>query len=80
VASNSPDLKEGDWVSTQLGWREHSLVDAKAALPVDPARYRTATTPDFAGPLVRLQIGLEDTSDLIADLERGLAAFRAARG
>jgi cystathionine beta-lyase len=50
------------------------------ALPVDPARYRTATTPDFAGPLVRLQIGLEDPADLIADLERGLAAFRAARG
>lgn len=49
------------------------------ALPVDPARYRTATTPSFGGPLVRLQIGLEDPADLIADLERGLAAFRAAR-
>lgn len=48
------------------------------AIPVDPARYRTATTPDFAGPLVRLQIGLEDPADLIADLERGLDAFRAA--
>ena len=50
------------------------------AIPVDPAKHRSATTPDFAGPLVRLQIGLEDTGDLIADLERGLAAFRAARG
>jgi cystathionine beta-lyase len=50
------------------------------ALPIDPARHRTATTPDFAGPLVRLQIGLEDPADLIADLERGLAAFRAVRG
>ena len=50
------------------------------ALPVDPARYRSATTPDFAGPLVRLQIGLEDPDDLIADLSRGLAAFRHARG
>lgn len=49
------------------------------ALPVDPARHRSATTPDFAGPLVRLQIGLEDSADLIADLARGLAAFRAAR-
>jgi cystathionine beta-lyase len=49
------------------------------ALPIDPARYRTATTPSFAGPLVRLQIGLEDPADLITDLERGLAAFRAAR-
>ncbi|WP_375272720.1 cystathionine beta-lyase [Sphingomonas sp.] len=49
------------------------------ALPVDPARHRTATTPDFGGPLVRLQIGLEDPADLIADLARGLAAFRDAR-
>lgn len=48
------------------------------ALPVDPEKYRTATKPNFAGPLVRLQIGLEDVGDLIADLERGLARFRAA--
>jgi cystathionine beta-lyase len=27
---------------------------------------------------VRLHIGLEDAGDLIADLERGLAAFTAA--
>ena len=50
------------------------------ALPVDPERYRTATTPDFGGALVRLQIGLEDADDLIADLDRGLARFREARG
>jgi cystathionine beta-lyase len=50
------------------------------ALPVDPARHRTATTPAFDGPLVRLQIGLEDADDLIADLARGLDASRAARG
>ncbi|NTS66235.1 cystathionine beta-lyase [Sphingomonas sp. HHU CXW] len=50
------------------------------ALPIDPARYRTATRPDFAGSLVRLQIGLEDPADLIADLERGLAVFRATQG
>ncbi len=30
------------------------------------------------GPLVRLQIGLEDPKDLIADLERGLERLRAA--
>ncbi len=47
------------------------------AIPADPARIRTAAPRDFAGPMVRLQIGLEDTADLIADLERGLAAFRA---
>ena len=48
------------------------------AVPVDPHRYRTATTPDFVGPVVRLQIGLEEPADLIADLDRGLAAWRAA--
>ena len=36
VASNTADLSEGDWVSTQLGWREHCVVDAKGALKVDP--------------------------------------------
>lgn len=47
------------------------------ALPVDPQRYRTATTPEFNGPLVRLSIGLEDPADLIADLAAGLERFRA---
>ena len=46
------------------------------AIPADPARIRTAAPRDYAGPLVRLQIGLEDPDDLIADLDRGLAAFR----
>jgi len=50
------------------------------ALPVDPQRFRTATEWKAEGPVVRLQIGLEDPVDLIADLERGLAAFRDARG
>lgn len=50
------------------------------ALPVDPARYRTATRWDAEGPVVRLQIGLEDPADLIADLAAGLDRFRAARG
>ncbi|WP_326524920.1 cystathionine beta-lyase [Sphingomonas sp.] len=49
------------------------------ALPVDPARYRTATRW-ARGPLVRLNIGLEHPDDLIADLDRGFAAWRAARG
>ncbi|GAA0758412.1 cystathionine beta-lyase [Actinomadura yumaensis] len=34
--------------------------------------------PALEGELIRLHVGLEDPSDLIADLERGLAAFRAA--
>ena len=52
------------------------------AIPVDPAPIRTATPwpPAGADPAdrfgVRLSIGLEDPGDLIADLERGLAAWR----
>jgi len=46
-------------------------------LEVSP--YRTATTFAPGGPMVRFHIGLEDTGDLIADLERGFAALAAAR-
>ncbi|WP_277978555.1 cystathionine beta-lyase [Sphingomonas phyllosphaerae] len=46
------------------------------AVPIDPQRHRSATVCAFEGPLVRLQIGLEHPDDLIADLERGLAAWR----
>lgn len=35
--------------------------------------------PDLAGPLLRVHIGLESPEDLIADLDRGLAAWRAAK-
>ncbi|WP_439532717.1 cystathionine beta-lyase [Polymorphobacter sp.] len=48
------------------------------ALPVDFHGNRTATAPAFAGPLIRLSIGLEDPADLIADLEAGLARYLAA--
>jgi cysteine-S-conjugate beta-lyase len=50
------------------------------ALPVDPQKYRSATVWNAAGPVVRLQIGLEDPDDLIADLRAGLARFAAAKG
>jgi len=46
------------------------------ALPVQPEKYRSVVSWDKEGTLIRLQIGLEDTDDLIADLE---AAFIAAR-
>ena len=49
------------------------------ALPVDPARHRTATRWEAEGPMVRLHIGLEDPDDLIADLDAGLGRYRAAR-
>ena len=44
-------------------------------VPSDPATIRTATRWTDPDPLVRLSIGLEDPADLIADLERGLAAM-----
>lgn len=44
-------------------------------VPADPAAIRTATRWTDPDPLVRLSIGLEDPADLIADLERGLAAL-----
>jgi cystathionine beta-lyase len=40
-------------------------------VPGEPPR--SATNPDSGGPLVRLQIGLEDPDDLIADLANALA-------
>lgn len=46
--------------------------DAQLKVRADP--------PTLAGPLVRLHIGLEATADLIADLERGLAAYAASAG
>ena len=42
------------------------------------ARVRTATKWDPGGPCIRLHIGLEDTDDLIADLERGFDALGKA--
>ena len=42
------------------------------ALPIDPHRHRSVTRPP-AGAMIRLQIGLEDADDLIADLTQGFA-------
>ncbi len=47
-------------------------------LPFDCKAYRTATTPGFKGPTVRIHIGLEDLDDLKADLDAGFARLRAA--
>lgn len=46
------------------------------ALPVQPEKHRTATAWEKDGTLIRLQIGLEDTDDLLADIAQ---AFSAAR-
>ena len=49
------------------------------ALPTTGFLTRTANSGDFGGQAMRLHIGLEDTPDLIADLEDGLAVLNARR-
>jgi cystathionine beta-lyase len=49
------------------------------AIPFNCKSVRTATAWSPGGPTVRLHIGLEDVSDLIADLERGFAAMAAVK-
>jgi cystathionine beta-lyase len=44
----------------------------------DCAEYRTATQWAPGGPTLRFHIGLENVGDLIADLENGFAAMKAA--
>ena len=47
------------------------------ALPTTGHVTRTATPQRFAGPVARFHIGLEDTADLIADLEHAMGALHA---
>ena len=48
-------------------------------LPAHPRETRTATRWRDKGQLIRIHAGLEDVTDLIADLEDGLTRFGAAR-
>src|SRR5258708_2157286 len=48
------------------------------AINGDPQFAVRDRAPDFAGPMVRLSVGLEDPEDLIADLARGLTALEHA--
>ena len=48
------------------------------AIRTDPKNMRTATGWNPGGPLVRLHVGLEDSDDLIADLERGFTTLKAS--
>jgi cystathionine beta-lyase len=45
-------------------------------VPTTESITRTAGSGKFAGPVVRLHIGLEDVADLIADLEQGLKVMQ----
>ncbi len=59
-----------------FSWGGHESL----AISCDPQRRTGADLDDYGGPLMRLHVGLEDPGDLIEDLERGIAAFNAARG
>jgi cystathionine beta-lyase len=48
-------------------------------IPFNPTRYRTATAWTAEGPALRLHIGLDEVSDLIADLDAGFKRLNAAR-
>ena len=50
----------------------------RLVIPFDGSPARTATTWAPGGPALRFQIGLEDTNDLQADLDRGFARLRNA--
>ncbi len=45
-------------------------------IPFNPSPYRTATKWDAGGPTLRLHIGLDETSDLIGDLDDGLKKLK----
>jgi cystathionine beta-lyase len=47
-------------------------------IPTHPERYRTATTWQPEGPLLRIHAGLEDPDDLIADLAAGFERLNRA--
>ncbi|MDB5361837.1 MAG: cystathionine beta-lyase [Rhodospirillales bacterium] len=49
-------------------------------LPFEPNGLQRVSTMTHDGPLIRLHIGLEEVSDLVADLERGFDRLRHVAG
>ena len=49
-------------------------------VPFDPRNYRTATPWNDPGQALRFHIGLEDTADLKADLDKGFQRLKALSG
>jgi cystathionine beta-lyase/cystathionine gamma-synthase len=60
-----------------VSWGGHESLIAPVAAFIDPARPR-AEVGGLRMNWVRLSIGLEEPAELLADLERGFAAMRAA--
>ena len=58
-----------------LGWSWGGF--ESLMIPTWPERARTVTSWNPGGPTLRLQIGLEDPQDLIADLDDGFARLRS---
>ncbi len=54
-----------------FSWGGHESL----AIHCDPQRSTGADLPTYAGPLLRLHVGLEAPEDLIEDLRRGLEAI-----
>ena len=57
-----------------FSWGGHESL----AINCDPQKRRGAAIGDYAGPLMRLHVGLEAPEDLIADLAQALDAFNGA--
>jgi cystathionine beta-lyase len=71
VAAMLDDL---EWFGLGFSWGGFESL----AIPADVSHARKAVPWKAEGPLLRLNIGLEDPGDLIADLEAGFARLAAA--
>jgi NADPH-dependent curcumin reductase CurA len=65
VASKHGDLAEGDWVVSQLGWREAGVTEGKRVRKIDPALAAPSTALGTLGmPGFTAWIGLTEIADV----------------
>ncbi|MCW2963527.1 MAG: NADP-dependent oxidoreductase [Actinomycetia bacterium] len=65
VASNYDGLAEGDWVLSQLGWREAGVVEGKRVRKLDPERAAPSTALGALGmPGFTAWLGLTEIADV----------------
>jgi cystathionine gamma-synthase len=81
--ANSDEEAEAIVARTKVWWLAESLGGVESLIEV-PARMTHASTSEasFATPgnLVRLSVGLESATDLVADLEQALAGSQSSAG